>query len=253
VGASVVLAIGGDGTVSEVASALRGIDVPLGIIPTGSTNIIAKDLGIPRNPLKALALPFLSHRYAIIDMGLWGDRSFLHLAGAGIDSWMFEGANLGLKRRIGWLAYVPSAVRNFRRAPARVTIRTDDLITEVISPLVLIANGGSVISSSFQLVPEIRKDDGLLDVLVFTPAGSVPIMSTLARFALRSLDRSPYLYRLQARRVEISSDPPLPVQLDGDVVSETPASFTILHRALRVIVPMANTGYGHDATIYSDA
>jgi diacylglycerol kinase (ATP) len=247
VGASSVLAVGGDGTVSEVASALQSLDVPLGIIPTGSTNIIAKDLGIPTNPFEAIALPFLPHRYAIIDVGRWGSRSFIHLAGAGVDSWMFTGTNLGLKRRIGWLAYVPPAIRNIGRAPARVTIQTDDFFTEVVSPLVLVANGGSIISPRFQLYPEIRKDDGLLDVLVFTPDGAIPVVRTLARFASRSLDQSPYVQHLQTHWVKLSSVPPLPVQLDGDVVSITPATFTILRRALRVIVPEADSAYGHVA------
>jgi diacylglycerol kinase (ATP) len=77
----------------------------------------------------------------------------------------------------------------------------------------------------------------LLDVLVFTPKGPVQILRTLGRAVTRSLSNSPYVLRITARRVELSSDPPIPIQLDGDVATSTPAVFEIRHKAINVVTP----------------
>jgi len=232
-----VVAVGGDGTVGEVATALYGTDVPLGVIPAGSTNVIARELGIPVNPDAAAALVFGPHALKTLDMGLCDHRAFLHIAGAGFDSRIFIDTNRALKRRIGWGAYLVAAARNLFTRPARFTIVTDDSVTEVVSPLVLVANGGSIITPALRLYPDIRSDDGWLDVLVFTATRPNQVLRSLGRLAMSGLDRSPFVIRLRARRVELIAEPPLPVQLDGDVLYETPATFRIAAGALRVIVP----------------
>ncbi|MDP9470089.1 MAG: hypothetical protein M3Q71_05390 [Chloroflexota bacterium] len=236
-GTDMVVAIGGDGTVGEVATALRGTGVPLGIVPAGSTNIVARDLGIPRAPAAAIAVLFGAHRRIPLDVGLCGEHAFLHMAGAGLDSRLFGAANPGLKRRIGWLAYLPPGGRELLRPPARFEVSTDDEVHEVTSPLVLVANGGSIITPRLTLYPGFRKDDGYLDVLIFTASNPIRVVRTLGRLATRHLDCSPFVLHRRARRVTLSADPPLPVQLDGDVVTRTPVSFTLDPMALVVIVP----------------
>ena len=236
--ADLVVAVGGDGTVADVATALHGTGVPLGIIPAGSTNIVARELGIPTNAGAAITLLLGPHRRRTIDLGVCGERRFLHMAGAGLDSRLFAAANPALKRRVGWLAYLPPAVRGLRLPPARFTIRADEVTTEVVSPLVLVANGGSIIAPGLRLYPGIRKDDGLLDVLIFTGTGPAPITRTLGRLATRGLDRSPFVLRFQAQEIELTADPALPVQLDGDVVEQTPLAFGIAPAALQVVVPV---------------
>jgi diacylglycerol kinase family enzyme len=114
---------------------------------------------------------------------------------------------------------------------------TDDTTTTVESPLVLVANGGAIIAAGFQLYPDIRTDDGMLDVLIFSPRSAVAKLRTLARAATRSLHRSPYVVRLRARQVELDADPQQPIQIDGDVALQTPVSFRIRDSALRVVVP----------------
>lgn len=238
-GADAIVAVGGDGTVADVATAIHGSGIPLGIVTAGSTNIVARELGIPADPRAAVALLFGSNRLATIDVGLCGGRCFLHMAGAGLDSRLFEAANPRLKRRVGWLAYLPPAVRGLRLPPARFRIVTDGDTTEVTSPLVLVANGGSIIAPGLRLYPGIRKDDGQLDVLIFTATGLLRTTRTLGRLATRSLARSPFVLRIPARRVELSAEPDLPVQLDGDVVVRTPVTFGIAPSALRVIAPLS--------------
>jgi YegS/Rv2252/BmrU family lipid kinase len=243
--ADLVVAVGGDGTVAAVASAIGeahaagGRDVPLAILPAGSTNMTAKELRIPTNPERAVDVLYGRQSIALasMDLGACGTERFLHMAGAGLDSRIFAETSHALKRRVGWMAYVPPTVRNLRIPPARFHIVADEASLVVDSPLVIVANGGSLVVRAFQLYPEIRTDDGWFDVLIFTPQGLPAILRTLARTATLRLHRSPYVVRLRARRVELRTDPPVPVQLDGDVMFETPVTFTVQPSALRVVVP----------------
>jgi len=234
-GAAAVVAVGGDGTVAEVATGLHGRRIPLAIVPAGSTNITARELGSPTDLRAAAALPFGRHRLATIDVGRCGDRSFLHMAGAGLDSRFFERADPALKRRVGWLAYLPAAAVSLRLPPARFSIVADDQTLAVTSPLVLVANGGSIIAPRLRLHPAISATDGWLDLLVFTATTRAAIARTIGSLSTLRLVRSPYLFAVKARRIVIGADPPLPVQLDGDVVAQTPMTFTLEPAAVRII------------------
>lgn len=231
----VVVAVGGDGTVADVATGLHGAGVPLGIVPAGSTNIIARDLGIPTDFHAAAALVFQPRRLQRVDVGRCGDRSFLHMAGAGLDGRFFERTDRSLKRRLGWLAYLPAAAVSLRLPPARFSITADTRSIDVTSSLVLVANGGSIVVPGLRLHPAISRSDGWLDLLVFTAIAPLPIARTLSSLAAGRLGSSPYLVWIKAKRVELSSDPPLPLQLDGDVVTNTPAVLTVEPDALTII------------------
>jgi diacylglycerol kinase family enzyme len=116
-GAAMTVAVGGDGTVAAVATALYGMGLPLGIIPAGSTNLTARELGIPTDPAATVALLFGPQRHVRLDVGLCGNLCFLHMAGAGLVSRMFAAANPARKRQIGWLAYVPPALHALPPSP----------------------------------------------------------------------------------------------------------------------------------------
>ncbi|MBA2521244.1 MAG: hypothetical protein H0V24_16420 [Chloroflexia bacterium] len=246
--AAIVIAVGGDGTVADVVTGLAGAPAMLGIMPAGSTNITAQELGIPGRAEDAAALIFGQHRIVTMDVGRCGERRFLHMAGAGLDSHFFERTSRALKRRVGWLAYVPAATVAIRQAPARFTIDVDTRRLIVTSPMVLVANGGSIISPVLRLHPDVRSDDGWLDVLVFTATRPGPIARTIWQFVTGSLAASPYVVRMRGRAVRLSSDPPLPVQLDGDVVTRTPATFSLEAGGIGVIAPATAGG----TTVRSD-
>ncbi|MGI9252694.1 MAG: diacylglycerol/lipid kinase family protein, partial [Thermomicrobiales bacterium] len=116
-----IVAAGGDGTVSDVAAGLLGSHVPLAILPAGSTNIVAQELGIPADLSAAARLIFTPHGLLRRDIGLCGDRVFLHMAGAGFDAHFFDRSDRELKRRVGWLAYLPAAASALGEAPASYT------------------------------------------------------------------------------------------------------------------------------------
>lgn len=237
-GADAVVAIGGDGTVAQVAAALLHTDIPLGVIPAGSTNITAREAGIPTDPARAVSLLFGSHAHAVFDAGLCGDIPFLHMAGAGMDSRLFVDSNPATKRRLGWLAYVPPAFRHLRDVPATFTLVLDGTPVTLTAHMVLVANGSAIISPHLPLFPGIRTDDGWLDVLAFSPRTPVQVAEVLAEAVIHRLARCRYVTHIRARRIEMVSDPSLPVEIDGDVVTRTPVTLTIAPAAVRFIVPV---------------
>jgi diacylglycerol kinase family enzyme len=182
-------------------------------------------------------LIFGRHFVRQVDVGECGERRFLHMAGAGLDSHFFLRTSRALKRRVGWLAYVPAAATALRQPPARFDIAVDGRSLAVTSPLVLVANGASVITPMIRLHPRVHDQDGWLDLLVFTATTPWPIARSVWGFVTGSLATSPYLIHLRGRQISLASDPVLPVQLDGDVVTRTPASFKVAPRAIGVIVP----------------
>ncbi len=240
-----VIACGGDGTVADVVTALEGFDhLPVGIIPRGSTNVVARENGIPLDVEPAARLIFGEHAIAKLDVGYCLGRRFLHMGGAGLDSRLFCSTHPGLKRRIGWLAYLIAGAQNLFAPPALFTISTELQTIHLRSLLVLVANGAAIVRPSFPVYPGLRRDDGLLDVIAFTATTPWPIVRTIARFVTRRLAGSGDIVHVQCQRVEIAADPPLPVELDGDVVGFTPATVTVQPGKLNLIVPPASAGTG---------
>ncbi len=236
--AAVVIAVGGDGTVADVATGIFGSNAALGIVPAGSTNIAARSLGVPAQPAAALALLGGSFRIRSIDIGRSEDRSFVHIAGAGFDAELFRAANPYWKRRLGWLAYLPAALAAIRMPPSDVRITADGSLLEGRSPLVLIANGGSAVAPDFLIYPGITVDDGWLDVLVFTPSTPAQIMMILGYASRQQLHRSSHVMHRRARIVRVEATPALPVELDGDPRGTTPRQFSVVPLGLRVVTPL---------------
>jgi diacylglycerol kinase (ATP) len=235
--ASVVVVVGGDGTVTEALTAIGDADAPIAILPGGSTNVIAKELGTPDEPHELADLVFGQHSIRTIDAALCNGRMFLHMAGAGFDSQIFDHTSPELKRRVGWFAYLPSAAQSLRLPPARFHVETESAAFELTSPMVLVANGAGIIRPSLYVFPGISSNDGWLDLIAVTATRGAAIASVLARFASRSMDRSPHILHARARTIRIESDPAMPVQVDGDVVGSTPVDIEILPGRARLMVP----------------
>ncbi len=236
-GARLLVAIGGDGTVGDVAAAAVDHAIPLAILPGGSTNIIARELGIPSDPAAGAALIFGQHRLVTMDAGVCGDRIFLHMVGAGFDSRFFARSNQALKRKFGWLAYLPAATRTLFDKPVETRVVVDGDEVRAITTMVLVANGPSVIHPSLRIASEISVSDGVFDVFMITARSGAEKAGVLGRMFTRQIDASPHVIRLRGREVVIETDPPLPVQFDGDVDGETPVQLRMLPGAVRLVVP----------------
>lgn len=241
-GVDLVVAVGGDGTISSVANGLAHTEVPLGIIPVGTANVLAQELDIPLDLAGACQL--LAGEYAItcLDAMQVGEQLFVLHIGVGIDSLMIRDTERAAKRRFGRLAYVWTAVKwLIGYQPRRFTIVADGQRSRPRASQVLIANGGMLGMPLFRWGPDIHPDDGRIDVCIVNAQRAFDYLRvgwSLLRHQRRRNPRVRYLVAQQ--RIIIDSDHPLPVQGDGEIIGETPVQISVVPGAVRVIVPASH-------------
>jgi YegS/Rv2252/BmrU family lipid kinase len=233
----VIVAVGGDGTVSDVVTGSIEAGTPVGIMPGGSTNIIARELGIPRDLSKAAAIALGDGEIAQIDVARAGETTFMHMAGAGFDAAIMAATPSKWKRRIGWLAYIPAAARHLNAPRFTAKLSIDGVDTEDRARLVLCAVGGSIIHPRFRVGEGIDRTDGMLDVLVFDPPGLVGTLSCLGWIIAGHPGRSRWLNQRRGRSVVIAADLEVPFEVDGDFVGYLPVDIAMLDRQANVLVP----------------
>ncbi len=215
-GAELVFACGGDGTVMACVTALAGTDVALAVLPAGTGNLLAANLGLSGDLATGLEVVLQGGRRRI-DVGVVGDRSFAVMAGMGFDAQMLAATSETTKARIGWPAYVVGAVRHLRDRPMRVSIRIDGR-----PPLrrrarsVLIANVGRL--HGVTLLADAEPDDGWLDVAVLTPR-TLGHWLAMGWALVRRQRRVPRMEVFRGRRIEIASNRAQLRELDGDLIS----------------------------------
>ena len=236
---SVVVAAGGDGTISDVAEALIGADVRLGIIPVGTANIFARELGIPLDLEDACALLDSQPNTTSIDAMKVGDQYFVLQIGIGIDSLMIRDTDRQSKRRFGRAAYLWTAfTRLIGYQPVRFTIVADGKRVRPRASQVLIANGGVLGAPPFRWGPNIRPDDGKIDVCIVGARTALDYMGLIWHTILGQQRRDRNVRYLTAERsIAISADQPLPIQADGEIIGDTPIQIEVVPDALKVIVP----------------
>jgi YegS/Rv2252/BmrU family lipid kinase len=242
-GIEVVVAVGGDGAIHEVTAALIGTQTALGIIPAGTGNLLAGNLGIPGDRARA-AQVIISGQRRRIDIGraLVGGQTFevLVAAGIGFDAAVMAATTDGFKRRWGKLAYFASALAvspQIHNVSCEITL--DGVPMKMAAAQVFIANFGAMAPGLAPRRP-IYPDDGLLEVLAIQASGPIAgLAGAAAAFRQRRLGYSAdrRVWRGQAHTVVISTDQPCPVEIDGDLVGLTPIEVSILPRSLNVIVP----------------
>jgi diacylglycerol kinase family enzyme len=236
-GASLVLAVGGDGTVRACAQSLAGTGVPLSIVPNGCANLTAKALGIPGDLESAIAVGLHGDPHSI-DLADADGMTCVAMAGIGLDAAVVGAAPALLKRHAGWLGYAAAAVPKLIGPPARFTVAMDGQPARLLVAHTVAVGNLGLLPGGFELLPDARMDDGMLDVAILAPAGLAGWASIGVRVALRSRRDDGQLQRCQAREIEISSDADLPRQVDGEL-SAPGRSLRVVVRpgALRVMVP----------------
>lgn len=238
-----VAVCGGDGTLAEAATGLAGSAVPLAIIPRGTGNQVAQNLGIPLALRKAIDVA-VHGRAVSIDLGHTGERAFMLVAGAGFDADVMRSATRSLKERWGFGAYIYAAVKeSLSAAPRRFHITADGRDLEVDAVSVMVANVGELFARWLPLrLPLAERpvgawSDGLLEVVIIAPRNPQDIAALLWQAAHRRLHSSDRLVHFQAERITIDADPPIAVQIDGDPAGQTPLSMAVMKDAMQVIVP----------------
>ena len=261
-GATGVVAVGGDGTVRTVASAMAKFDgIPMGIVPIGTANLFARNMGIPLDDVDAALTVATSHGSRHIDMGRLcvldsddpdHDHGFLIVAGVGFDALMIDDTNPTLKKNISWLAYFASATKHLfspkNHGDLTITGPDGDVHTRtgVAFRTFMAGNCGQI--PALSLMPEAVSDDGYLDFeLIDTTGGLIGwanlfgdvVHQTITGRAKQSpLSTNSTIDQFQGVRAEIRLERPALAQVDGDVLGETRhIAFSIQKRALCVRVP----------------
>lgn len=237
-----VAAVGGDGTVAEVITGLAGSGVPLAIIPAGTGNQMAQNLGIPLDQEGAVEVAV--HGTSMpIDLGQLGDgRYFALMAGAGWDADVMSYATRELKDRFGFVAYLYAGLRRtIRLSDARYRITADGEELDIRASSVMVANVGQLFHELFPLEfwvgPGVSFQDGLLDVCIFAPRSLPDIASMLWKVVRGDHLAHERMIYLKAREIRIDADPPQVAQVDGDVLGTTPLVARAVPGGVRVLVP----------------
>lgn len=239
-----VAVVGGDGTIAEAATGLVGTQIPLAVIPRGTANQVALNLGIPRAFEDAVETA-VNGRPTPIDLGNIDGRAFALVAGAGFDAAVMAAATRDLKERWGFGAYVYGALKEaLNHQPARFCIRADDQPPLEISAVsVMIANVGSLFTKyvpvRFPLTPKPLSSwhDGVFDIVILAPKSVPGWAGVLWNAALNKFGGNESLIHLQARTISIESEQPVPTQIDGDPGGTTPLRATVIEKGVQVLLP----------------
>ncbi|MFC5337215.1 diacylglycerol/lipid kinase family protein [Leucobacter denitrificans] len=245
-GASVVLGAGGDGTIRAIAEGLGHTRVPLAIIPQGTGNLLARNLGVPLGDLAAAVEGAFFGRNRPIDLGRMtivrppdaegiereDEHAFLVLAGMGLDARTIRTTKSELKRRVGWLAYVDAGVRTMvKDRPLNIHYSVDGGPAHELTVYTVMIGNCGLLPGGVLLIPDAHIDDGLLDVVALTPLGpfswlriwnkigwenGVLRKSKVGRRIIDLVNDTKSVNYLTARTYALSVPRPEPVQLDGD-------------------------------------
>lgn len=222
-GADVVIAIGGDGTVRAVCEELAGTGIPVGIVPAGTGNLLARNLSIPLYLRAAVDVGLNGQDRAIDMVRVTGDEMdesiYLVMAGMGFDAAIMEGVNESFKNKVGWLAYVWAGLRALMFPAIRVEVSIDGgPFTKHRARTIMIGNVG-YLQGGMPLIPDASIDDGELDVVLLYPRRFLSWLPIVARVLTRNKRTDETIARMTGRSVVVRTTAAAPRQLDGDLIA----------------------------------
>ncbi|MDN5744747.1 MAG: phosphatase PAP2 family protein [Nocardioidaceae bacterium] len=242
-GADLVIVCGGDGTVREVCAELAGTGVPVGIVPGGTGNLLARNLQVPLFIRAAIDVALTGQDRAIDMVSVEGDgfepSHFMVMAGMGFDAAIMDGVNEDLKKKVGWIAYVVSALKGLMFPTMRLEISIDDMpFTKHRARTCVIGNVGSL-QGGMALLPDAAIDDGLLDVVLLYPRRFLSWIPLVVRVVTRrEKGAGESVARMTGRKVVVRASGEVPRQLDGDTIGAgAELSMECIHGRVLVRVP----------------
>ena len=234
----VVVAAGGDGTANEVANGLAGSAVPLAIIPLGTANVLAQELGMPGSPEKvARALVFGKARQVWPGEFSWngGNRRFLMMTGIGFDARVVEGVDDASKRRFGKLVYAREILREMLRArPFLAHVESAEGVFEAAS---VIFAKGHFYAGRFVLASDARLEEPSLQMVLFLKPGRLATLKCLAALGLGLIGRIPEVKIVATKAATITTCSGGPIEADGDLAGDLPATVRVASTPLWLVGP----------------
>jgi diacylglycerol kinase (ATP) len=230
-----IVAAGGDGTINEIVNGIAGHNVSLGLLPLGTMNVFAAELGLPVNDLASCWRIIERNHTHRVDLPRANRKHFVQLAGVGLDAQAVKETSRAFKRSFGPLSYLISAVQIASRTPPVLRIDSEDAVAGEGS-FVLVGNG-RLYGGRFPFFKQAVMDDGLLDVIVFKRLNYVDIIRYLQDVVFTPQISSPEVEYFQTKQVRVTSEESVPVEIDGELIGNCPVEFKIRAGGLRVLTP----------------
>ena len=232
----VIVAGGGDGTVHAVVNGLAGRPIAVGVLPFGTVNLLAREIGLPRRP-EALANLIAEAPARPIWPGRVAGRTFLMMASVGFDSETVAAIRPGLKARAGRLAFAYAVlVRLWHYRVCELAVQADGIEHRATG---LIAAKGRFYAGPFVVAPQARLTEPALELVLFRRAGRLAVFRYMAALFLGRLPRLGDVATLRIRAANVSGAGALPVQADGEIVGQLPVTIEIADQPLFLIRPAA--------------
>ncbi len=247
-GASQIIACGGDGTIMSAVNGLARLEPAVdeeqtepktvfSIIPGGTANLLAQALGIPDDVEEAVQTALKGHD-RFIDLGQYGNDYFALGLGMGLTEKLVSGTSSKEKEKLGRLAYAKAMFAEMGQKPHRFSFKLDGKAEQKsVGVALVIANAGEI-SDSWKFAPDAEMDDGLLDFCILHRLGARDLVRLFLRGLFGKIEEDRVLTFFQAKKIELTTDPPLDLQIDGEVVdTKPPLTVQVRPKALKVRVP----------------
>jgi len=230
-----IVAAGGDGTVNEVVNGVAGSDVDLGILPVGTMNVFASELGLPQGSLSKAWKIIEAGSTRHLDLPTANGSHFVQLAGIGLDAEVVQRTTPDSKRALGPLSYLLTLAQVAAKTPP--TVRLEPLDSEPREGSFALIGNGRFYGGPFVLFKDARLDDGLMDVLVFKNQSHWDVVRYVQAIAFGNHPELHDVEAFQTRGLRVSSPTDVPVELDGELSGMLPCTFSISGKKLRVLAP----------------
>lgn len=241
-GAELIIASGGDGTISAVAGAVIGTGIPLGIIARGTANAFAVALGIPTN-IRGACETLLAGTTRIVDAARCNGFPMILLAGIGFEAEMVERANREAKSRFGALAYIVAGIQQLNEHELFATqIEIEGIVKEFQAGAVTVANAAPPTSVLAQGLGQVIATDGLLDVTIAMPSTKLQAVNTMLNLfgsaLIQTVPNRPDIIHLRTKQLKVTTDPPQKIVVDGEIIGTTPAEIECIPNGLTVFASL---------------
>jgi len=233
----VVVVGGGDGTINAAAPALIGLGVPLGVLPMGTANDLARSLAIPQ-ALEEACQVIAQGQERAIDIGMVNGHYFFNAAGVGLSGEVTRKLDREGKRRWGVLSYAKATLDAWRESDvfaAHIRVNGEEMF---VKSLQIMVGNGRHYGGGMTIAEDATIDDGLLNVYSIEPVPLLRLAGIAPLLRRGSHDRSDAVMVVSTQELELVTDRPIPVNADGEMVGTTPARFSVVPGALRVLVPL---------------
>jgi diacylglycerol kinase (ATP) len=235
-GEPVVIAAGGDGTLNEVVNGLAGSATLLGVLPAGTMNVFAREMGIPFDSMEKAFQVIERGFVQSVDLFEANGSPFVQMAGVGFDAMVIEETSWEAKRRLGPLAYLLAAVKVLGEKPPKLEIICADGRRE--EGVAVLAGNGSLYGGQFKFFPSANNHDSKLDVLVYKEAGYRLVLDSLRGLAFGGIDLVASTSYFQTEDFIVKSDREVPVEVDGELIGRfSEIHFVESANQLRVLAP----------------